>query len=86
MSPIPRERVEQVRSEITTALKDNASPVFLNRVNAVLEDWASEKLTAAEACEKVQKMVTLFIGEDKAREIGMRCAPIVMRESASSRK
>jgi hypothetical protein len=43
-------------------------------------------MTAANACEKVQKTVGLFIGEDKARQIGDRCAMIVMRESASQKK
>jgi hypothetical protein len=31
-------------------------------------------------------MVRLFIGEDTARQIGDRCAMIVMRESASQKK
>lgn len=81
MSTVPKERVDQVRNEIRSALGDAASPTFFNRVETVLTDWAAGKLTCAQACEKIQKMVSLFIDEDKAKEIGNRCAPIVMRES-----
>jgi len=86
MSAAPRERVDEVRSIIHGVLSGTASKIFLERIDAVLNDWAAGKMTAANACEKVQKMVGLFIGEDKARQIGDRCAMIVMRESASQNK
>jgi hypothetical protein len=86
MSAAPRERVDEVRSIIHDVLGGAASKLFLERVDAVLNDWAEGKMTAANACEKVQKTVGLFIGEDKARQIGDRCAMIVMRESASQKK
>jgi hypothetical protein len=86
MSPVAGEKVEKIRSEIVAVLGQSGSDLFLKRVDAILADWAAGKLTAAQACEKVQKIVSLFIGEDKAREIGTRCAPIVMRESLPERK
>jgi hypothetical protein len=86
MSAAPRERVDEARSIIRDVLGESASKIFLGRIDAVLNDWAEGKLTAADACEKVQKMVRLFIGEDRARQIGDRCAMIVMRESASQKK
>jgi hypothetical protein len=86
MSAAPRERVDEVRSIIHDVLGGAASKIFLGRIDAVLNDWAEGKMTAAQACDKVQKMVGLFIGEDKAREIGARCALIVMRESATQKK
>jgi hypothetical protein len=86
MSAVPGERVEQMRIAITEVLNKKGSAVFLNRVNTILDDWASAKINAAEACEKIQKIVTLFIGHEEASQIGVRCAPIVMRESASNRK
>jgi hypothetical protein len=86
VSPVSKERVDAVRTIIHDVIGGAASPVFLGRVDAILTDWAADKFTAAQACEKVQKIVTLFIDEDKAREIGARCAPIVMRESANIKK
>jgi hypothetical protein len=86
MSPVAGEKVEKIRSEILAVLGKSASDLFLKRIDAILADWAAGKLSAAQACEKVQKIVSLFIGEDKAREIGTRCAPIVMRESLPERK
>lgn len=86
MSPALAEHVDQVRSLIRDVLGDSASDIFLQRLDAILNDWAADKLTAAHACEKVQKSVSLFIDENKAREIGNRCAPIVMKESLAQKK
>ena len=86
MSPFPREQLDQIKGEIHAVLGETVSELFLRRVDALLEDWASGKYTAAQASEKVQKLVSLFIDEDKAREIGSRFAPIVMRETASVKK
>jgi hypothetical protein len=86
MNPVPKELVDQVRQIIRETLGDSASDIFLQRLDGILNDWASGKLTAAQACEKVQKSVSLFIDENKAREIGNRCAPIVMKESAFLKK
>ena len=85
MSAAPRERVDEMRSIIHDILGGAASKIFLGRVDGVLSEWAEERMTAAKACEKVQKMVGLFIGEDLARQIGERCAVIVMRETASQK-
>jgi hypothetical protein len=82
MSPAAKESVEQVRKVVREVLTGRASDIFMKRIDGILEEWSAEKLTAAQACEKVRKVVTLFIGEDLAREIGNRCVPIVMRESA----
>ena len=81
MSPVPQHRVDQMRATIHEMLKGKASDVFLGKIDSVVNDWAAEKLTASQACEKVQKMVALFIDQDMAREIGNRCAPIVMKDS-----
>lgn len=85
MSPVPKERVEQVRATIRAILAEKASEIFLGRIDKILEEWASDKMTAAQACEKVQKSVSLFISEDMAQEIGNQCAPIVMRETAGKK-
>jgi hypothetical protein len=81
MRPAPKERVDEVRRIVHDILGSDASPIFLKRVDRSIEDWASGALSAAEACEKIQKTVSLFIDENKAKEIGFRCAPIVMRET-----
>ena len=86
MSPASREQIDHMKGEIQSVLGATASDVFLHRIDAILEDWASGKYTAVQACEKVQKLVSLFIDEDKAREIGSRFAPIVMRETAPAKK
>jgi hypothetical protein len=86
MSPVAKEQIDQMKGEIHAVLGKTASDLFLRRVDAILEDWAAGKYAAAQACEKVQKLVTLFIDEDKAREIGSRFAPIVMRETAPAKK
>ena len=81
MSPAAKESVEQIRKVVHEVLASRASDIFMKRIDGILEEWSADKLTAAQACEKVRKVVTLFIGEDLAKEIGNRCAPIVMRES-----
>jgi len=83
MSAAPHEHVDEMRSIIRDVLGETTSKNFLGRIDATLSEWAEGKTTAANACERVQKMVGLFIDEDKARHIGDRCAGIVMRESAS---
>ncbi len=86
MSHVPKELVDQIRSDIRAVLGQGISNGFLGRIDAILEDWSTGKLTAAQAFEKVQRNVSLFIDEGKAREIGTRCAPIVMRESVSAHR
>jgi hypothetical protein len=86
MSAATREHVEEVRSIVHEVLGGTASKSFHERIDAVLNEWAEGKMTATHACERVQKMVGLFIAEDKARQIGDRCAIIVMRETASQKK
>jgi len=83
MNPVSQEKVDLVKNEILAVLGKSASELFIRRVDVILADWSAGKLTAAQACEKIQKIVALFIDEDKAREIGSRCAPIVMRESGA---
>jgi hypothetical protein len=85
MSPAARESVEQVRTVVHEVLAGRASNIFMGRIDGILEEWAADKLTAAQACDKVRKAVSLFLGEDLAKDIGNRCAPIVMRESAAKR-
>jgi hypothetical protein len=85
MSPVAKESVEQVRKVVREVLAGRASDVFMARLDSILEEWSADKLTAAQACEKVRKVVTLFMGEDLAKEIGNRCAPVVMRESAAKK-
>ena len=86
MSPVPKKHIDQMRSAILEVLGNSVSQIFLSRLDGILNDWGADKITAAQACEKIQKTVSLFISEDKAIEIGSRCAPIVMRESAASKK
>jgi hypothetical protein len=85
MSPVAKDSVEQVRKVVREVLAGRASDVFMARLDSILEEWSADKLTAAQACEKTRKVVILFMGEDLAREIGNRCAPIVMRESAAKK-
>jgi hypothetical protein len=85
VSPVAKESVEQVRKVVHEVLSGRASNSFLGRVDAILEEWSAGKLAAAEACEKVRKIVALFLGEDLAKEIGNRCAPVVMRESGAKK-
>jgi hypothetical protein len=86
MSPVPREQIDHMKGEILSVLDKAASDLFLRRIDAILEEWSAGKYTAVQACEKIQKLVSLFIDEDKAREIGSRFAPIVMRETAPAKK
>lgn len=80
MNPVSQEHLDQVRRIIHEVLAGRASEIFLGRIDGILADWGSGKLSAAQACEKVQKTVSLFIDENLAKEIGTKCAPIVMRE------
>lgn len=85
MSPASKESVEQVRKVIHELLEGRTSKGFLDRADVTLNDWNAGALTAAQACDKIKKSVALFIGEDLAKTIGERCAPIVMRESAAKK-
>jgi hypothetical protein len=85
VNPASKEHVNQVRAVMHEVLAGRASDVFMKRIYGILEEWAADKLTAAQACEKVRKAVSLFLGEDLAKEIGNRCAPIVMKESAGKK-
>jgi hypothetical protein len=85
MTPVQKEHVDQVRSIVHEILAKQASDIFLARIDKVLEDWAQGTLTAVQACDKVQKTVSLFVSEDLAKEIVNRCAMIVMRESATKK-
>jgi hypothetical protein len=81
VSPAAKEHVEQVRKIVHEVLAGKASTVFMGRIDAIMSEWEAGTLTAAQACDKVRKAVSLFLGEDLAKDIGTRCAPIVMRES-----
>ena len=83
MSPVSKEMVDRLKSEIRTVLGQSASELFLRRVDTILEECSTGKLTVAQTCEKVQKLVSLLIDEGKAREIHARCAPIIAKESAA---
>lgn len=85
MNPATREHVDQVRKIIHEVLAHRASDIFMGRVDLILSDWEAGTLTAVQACDKVRKSVNLFISEDLAKEIGNRCAPIVMKESAAKK-
>jgi hypothetical protein len=85
VNPASSAHLEEVRKIIYEVLGGDVSKVFLSRVDATLADWASGDMTAAQACDKIKKIVALFIDEKKAIEISSRCAPIVMRESAGTR-
>jgi hypothetical protein len=85
VSPVSQEHVDQVRRVVHEVLEGQANKIFLERTDTILNEWASGKLTAAQACEKVRKAVSLFISEDLAKDIGNRCAPIVMKESAGTK-
>ena len=83
MSPVSKETADHLKSEIHAVLGQSASELFIRRVDAILEECSAGKLTVAQTCEKVQKLVSLFIDEGKAREIQKRCAPIITKESAA---
>ncbi len=83
MSPAPKEHIDHVRSLVREILGDRASDVFLQRLDLVLNDWAQDKLTVAQSCDKIQRNVGLFIDETLAQEIRKACAPIVRKESSA---
>ena len=85
MSPMSKEHLNEVRNVVHEVLAGRASDIFFGRLDEILGDWDAGKLNAAQASEKVQKFVSLFIDENLAKEIVNKCAPIVMRESASGR-
>jgi hypothetical protein len=85
MSPVSKEVADHLKGEIHAVLGQSASELFIRQVDAIIEECAAGKLTVAQACEKVQKLVSLFIDEGKAREIQARCAPIITKESATGR-
>ena len=85
MSPVSKEIADGLKREIHAVLDKSASELFLRRVDAILDDCSAGKLTVAQTCEKVQKLVALFIDEGKARDIGTICAPIITEESAAGK-
>lgn len=85
MSPVPQERIDQMKNIIHEVIGTAAGKPFLARVDAILADWSADKLNASQTAEKIEKMVSLFIDGEKAKEISSRCAPIIMK-SASFQK
>jgi hypothetical protein len=83
MSPSSKAQVDQVSRLIREILGDHASNIFIQRLDSILNDWAVDKFTATQSCEKIVKNVSLFIDEDKAREISDRCEPIFLQESVN---
>ena len=83
MSPVSKETADHLKAEIHAVLGESASELFLRRVDLIIEECSAGKLTIAQTCEKIQKLVSLFIDEGKAREIGARCNPIIKKESAA---
>ena len=81
MSPVSKETADHLKSEIHAVLGQSASELFLRRIDTTIDDCSAGKFTLAQTCEKVQKLVALFIDAGKAREIGTRCAPIIKKES-----
>lgn len=85
MSPVAKENVDQVYKIVHEVLAGKASQIFMGRIDGIVADWSADKLNAAQACDKVQKAVALFLGEDLARQIQDRCAVVVMRETAGKK-
>jgi hypothetical protein len=69
----------QLKNAIREILGDKPSKLFLGRVDTALDEGASDKESLRKACERVEKMVNLFIGSDEARVIGTRCAEILRK-------
>ena len=85
MTPVSKEHIDQVYKIVHEVLAGKASQIFMGRIDAIVAEWSADRLTAAQACDKVQKAVSLFLGEDLAKEIQNRCAPIVMRETSTKK-
>ncbi len=50
----------------------NASHTLLANVYRILEAEVKDQASGKEACAKIEKMVGLFIGADKAQALGKR--------------
>jgi hypothetical protein len=73
------EVVDQLKNAIRGILGDTPSKLFLSRVDKTLDEGAADKDSLVKACEKVEKMVNLFIGVDEAKVIGSRCGEILRK-------
>jgi hypothetical protein len=69
--------VVQVRYAIQEMLGDRPSPIFMGRIEKTLDEGAKDRDSLCLACDKVQKMVNLFISVDIAKVMGQRFKEIL---------
>ena len=69
----------ELNSIVQEVLGGTASKVLLGRIDSMLTDGSSSREELQQACDKIEKMVKLFIGEDKARIIGKRFKEVLAR-------
>jgi len=59
-----------IRQAVHDRLGEVASTIFLSRVDKTLEQADGSRDSLLEACTKITKMVSLFIGVDEAQAVG----------------
>lgn len=67
----------QIKSMVREILGDMPSKMFLARVDAAIDEGASDKESLAKACARVENITNLFIGVNEAKVIGSRCKEIL---------
>lgn len=64
--------VEELKGIVQDVLGDIASEILLGKVNAALDEGSATNEGLILACTRIEKMVNLFLGTDKAKIIGQR--------------
>ena len=70
----------ELKSCISERLESVASPIFMKKALAAIDEASGEKASLTDAANKVGKMVSLFINKDLGREIYAKLKEIIDSE------
>ncbi|HUJ16952.1 MAG TPA: hypothetical protein VL197_03080 [Nitrospirota bacterium] len=62
-------RPAELKQVVQDVLDTTASDMLLNRVYAILDEEHKDAASLKQACIKIERMVGLFVGEDKAQAL-----------------
>ena len=79
-------KVAELKQIVHDVLGTVASEVLLKRVYAVLDEEHKDSASLEQACIKIEKMVSLFIGADKTQTLTSRFARALDEDPAQERQ
>ena len=71
------DRATKIKAAVREILGDKPSPIFMGRVDKLIDESASGEASLGQACTRVENLVKLFIGVEESKVIGARCKEII---------